>query len=159
MVQEPICVEHRGIKLRQVPSNGQGVAGPIALAGLQHLKEKKACLVITPETIGSADAHHAMMEVMRLGFCGARAHVACPESMQVDNDWLADPMRIGERAEKLFKNNHAGIHGMPDAGNCTVSFQVVDDLGSAIYFANSSYQGFGASLVPDTCGLSLRYLQ
>jgi gamma-glutamyltranspeptidase/glutathione hydrolase len=156
MVQEPIWVEYRGIKLWQVPPNGQGVAGLIALAGLQHLEEKEACPLITPQTIGSADAHHAMVEMMRLGFADARAHVACPDSMQVDNDWLVDPVRIGERAEKLFDAKHAGIHGMPDAGSCTVSFQVVDNEGNAISFVNSNYHGFGAGLVPDACGFSLQ---
>jgi gamma-glutamyltranspeptidase/glutathione hydrolase len=144
LVQEPICVRYRGIKLWQVPPIGQGVAGLIGLAGLQHLEEKQACPVISPETIGSADTHHIMMEMMRLGFADARAHVACPESMQVDNDWLVDPVRIGERAEKLFRNDHAGIHGMPDAGSRTVSFQVVDNEGNAISFVNSNYHGFGA---------------
>jgi gamma-glutamyltranspeptidase/glutathione hydrolase len=156
MVQEPICVEYRGIKLWQAPPNGQGVAGLIALAGLQHLEDKKACPVITPETIGSADAHHAMVEMMRLGFADAKAHVACPDAMQVENDWLVDPVRIGERAEKLFDPDHAGIHGMPDAGSCTISFQVVDNEGNAISFVNSNYLGFGSGLVPDACGFSLQ---
>jgi hypothetical protein len=53
-----------------------------------------------------------MMDMMRLGFANAQAHVACPESMQVDNDWLVDPVRIGERAERRFDKNHTGIHGM-----------------------------------------------
>jgi gamma-glutamyltranspeptidase/glutathione hydrolase len=156
LFQEPIWVEYRGVKLWQVPPNGQGVAGLIALSGLQHLEDKKACPVITPATIGSADAHHAMVEMMRLGFADAKAHVACPDSMQVESDWLVDPVRIGERAEKLFDPDHAGIHGMPDAGSCTVSFQVVDNEGNAISFVNSNYLGFGSGLVPDACGFSLQ---
>jgi gamma-glutamyltranspeptidase/glutathione hydrolase len=153
---EPIWAEYRGKKLWQVPPNGQGVAGLIALAGLQHLEEKHLCPVTTPETIGSADAFHAQMEMMRLGFADARAHVACPDSMQVENDWLVDPVRIGARAEKLFDPNHAGIHGMPDAASCTVSFQVVDCEGNAISFVNSNYHGFGSGIVPDGCGFSLQ---
>jgi gamma-glutamyltranspeptidase len=42
LAQEPICVEYRVIELWQMPPNRQGVAGMIALAGLQHLEEKKS---------------------------------------------------------------------------------------------------------------------
>jgi gamma-glutamyltranspeptidase len=139
-----------------VPPNGQGVAGLIDLSGLQHLEEKNACPIISPETIGSADAHHAMVEMIWLGFADARAHVACPESIQVENDWSVDHLRIGQRAERLFDNHHNGIQGMPDAGSCTVSFQVVDNEGNAISFMNCNYHGFRAGLVPDKCGFSLQ---
>jgi hypothetical protein len=50
----------------------------MALPSLQHLEEKQACPVISPEKIGSADTLHAMMEMMRLGFADARVHAACP---------------------------------------------------------------------------------
>jgi len=153
---EPICAEYRGHKLWQTPPNGQGVAGLIALAGLNHLEQNKKCPTVTPETIGSADSYHAMIEMMRLGFSDARAHVACPDQMQVEVDWLVDPVRIGERAEKLFDNHHAGISGMPDAASCTVSFQVVDCEGNAISFVNSNYMGFGTGIVPAGCGFSLQ---
>jgi gamma-glutamyltranspeptidase/glutathione hydrolase len=131
------------------------VSGLIALAGCSISKTKKKRVQSLPETL-IGDALHAMTEMMRLGFADAKAHVACPDSMQVESDWLVDPVRIGERAEKLFDPNHAGIHGMPDAGSCTISFQVVDNEGNAISFVNSNYLGFGSGLVPDACGFSLQ---
>lgn len=38
---EPIAAEYRDCKLWQVPPNGQGIDGLIALAGLSHLEKKE----------------------------------------------------------------------------------------------------------------------
>ena len=37
---EPISVEYRGVKLHQVPPNGQGISGLVALSGLESLERK-----------------------------------------------------------------------------------------------------------------------
>jgi gamma-glutamyltranspeptidase/glutathione hydrolase len=62
----PCFAEYRDVKLWQVPPNGQGIAGLIALKGLAHLEETGK-VTLSPETIGTADAYHAMIEMMRLG--------------------------------------------------------------------------------------------
>ena len=152
----PISVDYRGCRLWQVPPNGQGLAGLVALAGLQHLEEKQIISPITRESIGRADCYHALIEMMRLGFADNRAHVACPDSMQVENDWLVDKKRIGDRARKLFDPNKATIAGIPDASSCTVSFQVVDTSGNAVSFVNSNFMGFGTGIVPKGCGFTLQ---
>jgi gamma-glutamyltranspeptidase/glutathione hydrolase len=153
---EALSVEYRGCKLWQHPPNGQGVAGQIALAGVDCLEQTRKCPTITPETIGNADSYHVMMEMMRLGFADARAYVADPASMKVDNKFLLNTDRIGLRAEQLFNPEKAAIAGLPDASNCTVSFQVVDEAGNAISLVNSNFMGFGTGLVPEGCGFTLQ---
>jgi gamma-glutamyltranspeptidase/glutathione hydrolase len=153
---EPIYAEYRGCKLWQVPPNGQGVAGLIALSGLRHLEEKHLINRISPDTRSSADTYHALLEMMRLGFADSTAHVGDPDYMAVDSDWLLDMERVGKRAETLFDPSRSQIHGMPDASSCTVSFQVVDADGNAVSFVNSNYMGFGSGIVPEGCGFTLQ---
>ena len=86
----PMAAQYRDTKLYQVPPNGQGVAGLVALAGLQHLEETGKCPKISSDNIHQADAYHVQMEMMRLGFKDAREHVACPDHMRVTDEWLVD---------------------------------------------------------------------
>ena len=152
----PISTDYRDCRLWQVPPNGQGVAGLIALAGLQRLEDDKIIPPVSPESIGTAGVYHAMIEMMRLGFADGRAHVADVDHMKVDMDWFVDKGRIGTRAAKLFDSTKAAITGVPDASSCTVSFQVVDGAGNAVSFVNSNFIGFGTGIVPKGCGFTLQ---
>lgn len=153
---DPIKAEYRGCNLWQVPPNGQGLAGLVALKGLQALEDSKQVPVITPENIHSTDTIHAMVEMMRLGFADNRAFVADPDFSGVHVESLLDTNRISARATKLFDRNKAVIQGIPDASSCTVSFQVVDDSGNAISFVNSNFMGFGTGIIPKNCGFTLQ---
>lgn len=152
---EPCSADYRGVTLWQVPPNGQGIAGLIALKGLAHLEER-GLVDITPENIGKADAYHAMIEMMRLGFADGRAHVSDAAHMSATVEQLLDDARIRERAEKLFDPRKATIAGTPVSSSCTVSFQVVDAVGNAISFVNSNFMGFGTGIVPAGCGFTLQ---
>ena len=139
---KPCFAEYRDVKLWQVPPNGQGIAGLIALKGLAHL-EGKNIVNISPETVGKAEVYHAMIEMMRLGFSDGRSHIADEAHMSVSVDRLLDSKRINERAEALFDPQKATIAGTPISSSCTVSFQVADKDGNAISFVNSNFMGFG----------------
>jgi gamma-glutamyltranspeptidase/glutathione hydrolase len=153
---DPIAAEYRGVKLYEIPPNGQGPAASVALIGLQHLEEKSLCRKLGPELLGTADSYHVMVEMMRLGFEDARTQIADPEHTKVDNSWFVDKERIGKRAADLFDPNKAMAKGEPTPSSCTVSFQVADKEGNAISFVNSNFMGFGSGVVPDGCGFSLQ---
>lgn len=154
---DPVSTEYRGVKLWEVPPNGQGVAALVALTGLRYLEEKGLCSKLSPELVGkSAEAYHVMMEMSRLGFEDARAQVACPNHTRVSNEWFVDAARIGKRAEELYNPNKAIAKGVPTPSSCTVSFQVADKEGNAISFVNSNFMGFGSGIVPKGCGFSLQ---
>lgn len=153
---EPIGATYRNVKLWQVPPNGQGIAGLIALSGLEHLESTGKCPKMTPKHFGTADSYHAMIEMMRLGFADGRMYVADERNVPVSLDWLLDTKRIGERADQLFDPKVAKIVGMPFPSSCTVSFQVVDSKGNAISFVNSNFMGFGTGIVPQGCGFTLQ---
>ena len=151
---DPIGVDYRNHRLWQVPPNGQGLAGLVALSGIRHLEETKC--VPSVETMSDTERFHLMIEMMRLGFADARAHISCPSTLQVSPETLLDRQRIGDRAAKLFDPTKAVVVGVPDAASCTVSFQVVDKDGNAISFVNSNFMGFGTGIVPKGCGFTLQ---
>lgn len=145
----PISVEYHGYKLWEIPPNGQGIAGLIALEGLKALEE---CGLVESSSLKndkrhpqcSAELLHAQIETMRLGFADARAKVCDPDFVGNDNnvvttsstEWLLDKDRIANRASKLFNKDKAVVQGVPDPSSCTVSFQVVDREGNAMSFVN-----------------------
>ncbi|KAL9178653.1 hypothetical protein ACHAXT_001991 [Thalassiosira profunda] len=169
---EPICVDYRGINLWEVPPNGQGIAGLIALEGLNALEENG---LVTTSLYEDEAAHpqqssemlHAQIEMMRLGFGDARAFVCDPDFAKSSGDgtamqckssaeWLLDKERISKRAFELFDAEKAVVQGTPAPTSCTVSFQVIDEEGNAMSFVNSNYMGFGSGMTPTGCGFTLQ---
>lgn len=168
---EPIKVSYRGIDVWECPPNGQGIAGLIALEGLNALEQNK---IVTTSLLDdeschpqlSADMLHSQIEMMRLGFGDARAFVCDPDFVKRDDEddddaksstgWLLNKERISRRALDLFDPEKAVVEGKPTPSSCTVSFQVVDELGNAMSFVNSNYMGFGTGLTPKNCGFTLQ---
>mmetsp|Transcript_12632 Transcript_12632/g.26614 ORF Transcript_12632/g.26614 Transcript_12632/m.26614 type:complete len:583 (+) Transcript_12632:158-1906(+) len=150
---DPICVSYHNTKLWEVPPNGQGIAGLVALKGIEALET----VANDPEDKpGSLASYHRMIEMMRLGFADAKAHVADADHMKVTCEAILNEERLTNRAKDLFDPNSAAIPGAPDPTSCTVSFQVVDKDGNAISFVNSNYMGFGTGIVPKNCGFTLQ---
>ena len=158
----PISATYRNMRVWQVPPNGQGIAGLIALTAIDELEKvyydnnTKNDAPTGLNQVGTADAYHLQIEMMRLGFAYTRAHVADATCMTVSTDVLLDRSRIATQAKALYHPHQATIHGVPDASSCTVSFQVVDAMGNAISFVNSNFMGFGTGLVPKDCGFTLQ---
>lgn len=88
---DPISVQYRDCRLWQVPPNGQGIAGLIALEGINALesrgllsdkeqdkKEQRLVMMNNGAQCWSSSSMHGMIEMMRLGFGDARSFVACP---------------------------------------------------------------------------------
>lgn len=161
---DPIKVSYRGIDVWECPPNGQGIAGLIALEGLNALEQNE---IVTNSLLDveschpqlSADMLHAQIEMMRLGFGDARSFVCDPDFVKADkgsSEWLLNKERISKRALDLFDSQKAVAQGKPTPSSCTVSFQVVDNLGNAMSFVNSNYMGFGTGLTPKNCGFTLQ---
>ena len=166
---EPIKVCYRGIDVWECPPNGQGIAGLIALEGLNALENNS---IVTNSLLDDGSSHpqlsaemlHAQIEMMRLGFGDARAYVCDPDAVNCNDEafressteWLLDKERISKRALEMFDSEKAVISGKPTPSSCTVSFQVVDGSGNAMSFVNSNYMGFGTGLTPTGCGFTLQ---
>ena len=162
---DPISVQYRNTKLWQIPPNGQGIAGLIALQGLEALEQQMSeddSPVLDLSSCDEVDRYHAIMEMTRLGFADARKYVSDTDFNQTTKsdegsvEWLLNEERISKRAKKLYNPTKSTIDGHPDPTSCTVSFQVVDGEGNAISFVNSNYMGFGTGIVPTGTGFSLQ---
>ena len=159
---EAICAEYRDATLWQVPPNGQGIAGLIALTGLQALEANGIVPTISGEddlAPNSVPTAHAMIEMMRLGFSDARAFVCDPQlpgKGSKSNEWLLNKERVSKRALGTFNPQKATICGEAVPTSGTVSFQVVDGYGNAVSFVNSNFCGFGTGLVPEGCGFTMQ---
>lgn len=170
---KPIKVSYRGIEVWECPPNGQGIAGLIALEGLNALEKNK---IVTTSLLDDESCHpqlsaemlHAQIEMMRLGFGDARSFVCDPDfvkrgdkdenevATKKTTEWLLNKERISRRALDLFNPEKAVVQGKPTPSSCTVSFQVVDESGNAMSFVNSNYMGFGTGLTPNNCGFTLQ---
>uniref|UniRef100_A0A8C5M9B7 Gamma-glutamyltransferase YwrD n=1 Tax=Leptobrachium leishanense TaxID=445787 RepID=A0A8C5M9B7_9ANUR len=149
---EPISTIYKGIKIWELPPNGQGITVLMALNLLQHFQVKDM-------GHNSAEYIHIITEVLKL--CVTDCFWYC-------TDPLVDPVPTAELLSKAYTERQAKRidlqrasgtkdHGNPfETGSDTVYFTVVDPQGNACSFINSNYKNFGTGLVPENCGFTLQ---
>jgi gamma-glutamyltranspeptidase/glutathione hydrolase len=147
---EPVSVDYRGYRVHECPPNGQGLA---ALLALQTFRE------LAPED--EAQALHAKVEAMRLGFADAARLVADPEHATAPLEQLLGEAYALERASSISMDRRmaeaaSGYVSPGGAGDDTVYFCAVDEHGNGCSFINSNYMGFGTGIVPRGCGFSIQ---
>ena len=153
---DPLCVEFEGVRVWELPPNGQGI---VALLALQTLRARLPELRRAAHN--SAEYLHLVAEALRLAFADAAAGA------------VADPTVDGGAASTLLNDAYARARAalitpgtaMPTAvagdaalalhGSDTVYLCAVDADGNACSFINSNYMGFGSGLVPAGCGFTL----
>jgi gamma-glutamyltranspeptidase/glutathione hydrolase len=144
---EPLAVDYRGVRLHELPPNGQGLAALIALGILERLGD--------PPVDEAADLHR-QIEAMKIGLAEARRHVADPETMEMDTRTLLDP-RFLERCARAVDPDRASspAPSLP-ADHGTVFLAAADASGRAVSFIQSNYMGFGSGVVVPGTGVSLQ---
>lgn len=176
---EPISTVFRGVRLHEVPPNGQGIAALIALNLLQATELYQG-LVLRKDTMGSLPTLHAVIECLRLAFADTRAFVGDPAYRRPPSLDKEQPETLPEttepktvpspdgmlsnayatsRVRSQFNPNRANVDveaGSPESSSCTVSFQVVDGEGNAVSMVNSNYMGFGTGYIPKGFGFTLQ---
>ncbi|XP_012733403.2 glutathione hydrolase-like YwrD proenzyme [Fundulus heteroclitus] len=150
-VVSPISTEYKGVRLWELPPNGQGLVALLLLNILENFPQLKAGGHNSPDYV------HVFAEAARLAqtdafrYLGDPAHVTVPlesllaKSYSRQRARLISTDRVMERVEP----------GLP-TGSDTVYFCVIDGQGNACSFVNSTYMGFGTGLVPKGCGFSLQ---
>ncbi|MGH7481598.1 MAG: gamma-glutamyltransferase [Longimicrobiales bacterium] len=148
---EPIGVDFRGVRVWELPPNGQGIAAlemlrilePFDLRALGH---------------NSAAYLHHLIEAKKLAFADLERYVADPAHMDIDprallsdahirsRRALLDPERAAERVEP----------GVPVTASETVYLAVADSAGNMVSFINSIYEYFGSGVVVPGTGIMLQ---
>jgi gamma-glutamyltranspeptidase/glutathione hydrolase len=150
----PISTNYRGVEVWEIPPNGQGLAGLIALNILEGY-DVRAMGHNSPQLL------HTMIEAMRLSFADAQKYIA-------DSDWEREQALP---TEALLSKDYAAerralidpqfafddvTFGTPANSSGTIYFCVADPYGNACSFINSNFAGVGTGIVPEGCGFTLQ---
>jgi gamma-glutamyltranspeptidase/glutathione hydrolase len=146
---EPISQEYHGVRLHEIPPNGQGLAALMMLGILQH-RDYSGLQVDCPDVI------HLQIESMKLAFADAHRHIADPSSMRVSVNDLLTPDYLASRAAKIDPAKAQDFaHGEPKPGG-TILLCAADAAGNMVSLIQSNYEGFGSGVVIPGTGIAMQ---
>jgi gamma-glutamyltranspeptidase/glutathione hydrolase len=148
--EEPIATTYKDVTLYECPPNGQGI---VALSALNLLEG----FDLIEMEHNSVEYVHHLVEVFKLAFADAFAHVADPSVVAVPTEQLLSKEYAAARraliaAERAMAFPRAGLAN----GGDTVYLSVVDKERNCISFINSLYEGFGSGIVVPGTGICLQ---
>lgn len=145
----PLGLDFHGYTLHQIPPNGQGIIGQIALGLLKRFRMDEV-------EVDSAESLHLQIEAMKLAFADGHRYVADPEAMPFEPEALLEEDYLESRAA-LVNRHHAADpqHGQPKHGG-TIYLTAADDEGTMVSYIQSNYTGFGSGVVVPDTGIALQ---
>jgi len=145
----PIAVDYRGMRVHEIPPNGQGIAALMALGMLESFE-------LASLSRDSVASMHLQIEAMKLAFADAYRYVGDPATMTIAPEALLDHDYLRERASLIDANkaNHYGPGEPPRGG--TVYVTAADASGMMVSLIQSNYMGFGSGVVVPGTGISLQ---
>jgi gamma-glutamyltranspeptidase/glutathione hydrolase len=146
---EPLHLDYRGLRLYEIPPNGQGMTTLMALGMLRHLN-------LGSLDVDCADVLHVQIEAMKLAFADAKRYIADPKFMDVKPEQLLDAKYLARRAESIdpMKANDPGPGDPPRGG--TILLCAADANGTMVSHIQSNYEGFGSGIVIPRTGISMQ---
>jgi gamma-glutamyltranspeptidase/glutathione hydrolase len=144
---EPLSVVHAGLRVHEMPPNGQGIAALIALGVLDHLPDAP---------LDSADAIHAQIEAMKLALADTSRTVADPRAMEIEPSALLDGAYLAGHAHLVDHERAADPGYGLDAYSSTVYLATADRAGQMVSFIQSNYEGFGSGVVIPGTGIAMQ---
>ena len=145
----PIAVDYRGMRVHEIPPNGQGIAALMALGMLESFD-------LASLSRDSVASMHLQIEAMKLAFADAYRYVGDPATMTIAPEALLNRDYLRERASLIDVNkaNHYGPGEPPRGG--TVYVTAADASGMMVSLIQSNYMGFGSGVVVPGTGISLQ---
>jgi gamma-glutamyltranspeptidase / glutathione hydrolase len=148
---QPISVPFRGVRVWELPPNGQGVA---ALEMLRILEPYD----LQDLGLNSAPYLHRLIEAKKLAFADLAHYIGDPAAMTVPvSRLLSDDFIAARRA--MLDTLHAASRVEPGAAvtsSETVYLAAADSLGNMVSFINSNYDEFGSGIVVPGTGFALQ---
>jgi len=152
---QPLSVDYKGVRLWEMPPNGQGIVA-LQIMNILNTFDLKAM------GHNSLQYLHTLIEATRLSFADASRYIADPSIVPVpvggmlSSEYAATRRSLINPARAMTNPVPPGDPWPYRTGNDTVYFSVVDAQGNACSFINSNYQGFGTCIVPQGCGITLQ---
>jgi gamma-glutamyltranspeptidase/glutathione hydrolase len=145
----PIDIDFAGVRLHEIPPNGQGLAALMALGILAHTD------VLDHDPDG-ASSLHLQVEAMKLAFADVHRFVSDPATMTLAVEDLLDDAYLAARARRIDPARALDFEaGRPPLGD-TVCLCAADSDGTMISFIQSNYFSFGSGIVVPGTGASLQ---
>jgi len=146
---KPISQAYRGVRLHELPPNGQGLTALIALGILEHHD-------VSVLPVDSADSIHVQAEAVKLAWAEAERHIADPEAMRQTPEVFLDPEFLAERAGTIDMRRAQAPHSAVPASADTVYLTAADAGGRMVSFIQSNYLAFGSGIVVPGTGIHLQ---
>ncbi len=148
---EPLETTYRGVRVAELPPNGQGLA---ALIGLNVLEALGAPPDLDADPCDSALAWHWRIEAIKLAFADRDAYVADPEHADVPVEALLS--REYARRRAALVGERALNAAAPGLAGDTVYLCTADAEGNLVSFIQSLFTGFGSGVGCGDTGVVLQ---
>lgn len=145
----PISIEYRGLRLHELPPNGQGLAALVAAGVLGEFDLKGF-------SVDSADSLHLQIEAMKIGFAVVSRHLADPGFMSCDPESFLTPEFLQPKAKQIDMTRARSWDAEIPHDRGTVYLTAADESGMIVSFIQSNYMGFGSGVVVPGTGISLQ---
>lgn len=144
----PISTTMVGYHVHQIPPNGQGLVGLMAIGIAERLGLDRLA-ADDPELV------HAHIEAMKLAFADGHRYIADEAHMPVRAEELLSPGYLASRAALVQPGRAQDFaHGSPKPGG-TVLLCTADAAGNMVSWIQSNYTGFGSGVVAPGTGVAL----
>ena len=146
---EPLHLDYRGLRLYEIPPNGQGMTTLLALGMLRSFN-------LGSLDVDCADVLHVQIEAMKLAFADAKRYIAEPGAMDVKPRQLLDEKYLAQRARMIdpMRASDPGFGSPPRGG--TILLCAADASGTMVSYIQSNYEGFGSGIVVPGTGISMQ---
>jgi gamma-glutamyltranspeptidase/glutathione hydrolase len=145
----PISVDYRGVRLHEIPPNGQGLVALIALGLLRKFD-------VAGYPLDSADSIHLQIEAVKIAFAEAYRHIADLSHMGAAPEKFLSMDFLARRAQEIRMDCAARPESKTATGHGTVYLTAADQNGMLVSYIQSNYMGFGSGVVIPGTGISMQ---
>jgi gamma-glutamyltranspeptidase/glutathione hydrolase len=144
----PIASAYRGLDVRELPPNTQGLTALVLL----NILEGFDLAALDPN---GPDRLHLMLEAARLAYAVRDTHVADPAAMRIATSALLDKRFAQDLARRIDPARRMPLPSAPTPQGDTVYLTVVDRDRMAVSLVNTLYSSFGVGICTERSGVML----
>jgi gamma-glutamyltranspeptidase / glutathione hydrolase len=150
---EPISTEYRGLRMFEIPPNGQGITALMTLNVLEHTRigELKH---LSPDYIHTFAEAFKLSLAERDTWVADMQHADVPVGRMLDKDFARRQSGRIDAAHALAHPVPTGLNGAPHRD--TIYLTVVDKDRNCCSFINSLYHNFGSAVIAGETGVMLQ---